>query len=248
MSLSLRLPAPSKPNRAPVKPSKPVRLALAASAPMSVSVPVSTSVPAVSSVPATEEHASVVDEVKKVKKPRRPRQPPYTFDQVHEELTTTLKSLSAQLAQTKRLVNKLNTAHRAESTTTRSRSRKPTGFFCPTKLDAKMRDFLSRTTDEDRSITVNDEVQVIPKAIGEEDMFLRHMITKVIHNYLKRNSLRNEGDKRILLYKDDPELWDLFLTEKPEDRDAELMNGIREGTADLTYLMLQRVLKYRYVK
>lgn len=224
MSLSLRLPS---------KPVKPVRLSLA--------------VPA-EPVVKTEEVTKSEEVEVKAKKTRRPRQPPYTFTEVNERLSEVLKSMSALLAEAKRLVAKTNTAHRAEATTTRAKKRKPSGFCCLTKLDQKMRDFLALTTDEDRTVKANGETKLIPRNIGEDDKFLRHMITKVVHNYMTRNNLRDEKDKRILLYNDDPALKTLFLTDEPLVKDTELMNGIRSGDVALTYLMLQSVLKYRYVK
>ena len=221
-----------------IKPSVPV--ALKPSIKPSVPVALEPSTKSVA-LKATE------DKPDKPKKHRKPRRPAYTFEEMYEQVSAELKTLTAALTHVKRIVSKLNTAHRAEAATITRKPRKPTGFYCPALLDDKLRNFLKHATDEDRTVTSQNVTTLIPVDISATDEYPRHLITSVIHQYIVRNGLQNENDHRIIDYTRDKNLWELFNEDKPTDSDSELMSNIRNGTAEIGYLILQKVLKYRYI-
>lgn len=97
--------------------------------------------------------------------------------------------------------------------------RPATGFAKPTRISDALADFL-------RNVAGNDDV-------NRGDQMTRTEVTKRLNNYFIARSLRDENDKRKILYKNDAELAKLIQ--------------LPEGT-QLTYFNLQTAIKDQFLK
>ncbi len=97
--------------------------------------------------------------------------------------------------------------------------RPPTGFAKPTKITDELADFL-------RNVAGNTDV-------NRGDLFTRTEVTKRLNKYFVEKNLRDDADKRKILYKNDAALAKLIQ--------------LPVGT-ELTYFNLQTAIKDQFIK
>lgn len=161
--------------------------------------------------------------------------PAKTWRGFSEVIEDCLKQAQAQVVSSRAMVSVVREAHKShdremrEATkNTRKRRqnksgvKKPlTGFAKPCRISDELADFLH---------------DVVGNADIKRGMEMsRTDVTRQLNEYFVKNNLRDENDKRIILYKKDPKLVTL------------LGGGVPSGK-NLTYFNLQSAIKDKFVK
>ena len=160
----------------------------------------------------------IVEEINEEEKPQTKAQ--ILIQEVDERFDNLLENLKIQMKTSKSIiqdiksiqgkVHKTNKCLRKEKRNKRDQKSKPSGFNKPIKVSTELCDFLN---------------------INEEELIARTTVTKLVHQYIKGQNLKNEEDGRIIT---------------PDEKLGALLK-LQEGD-ELTFFNLQKYLNIHFKK
>ena len=168
--------------------------------------------------PVVEEKKEDVEEITEEQKPQTKAET--LIQEVDDRFDSLLENLKLQMKTSKNIiqdiksiqgkVHKTNKCLRKEKRNKRDQKSKPSGFNKPIKVSVELCDFLN---------------------IKEEELIARTTVTKLVHQYIKGQSLKNEKDGRII---------------SPDAKLGALLK-LQEGD-ELTFFNLQKYLNIHFKK